>query len=176
MVDNIAPIKEVRIKNRTEPWIDSEILHSINARDRAYQTFKRDQSDQNYSVFKALRNKTQGLIYRAKKDYFKTKIENENNDSKSLWQSLTDLGMPSKKSKTASSNIGLKTDNEVCLDKPTCTEKFNELYTTVASNLVKKQPKSLNKFGKKFVENFYRSKGVKPNSYSFFQYSLETKF
>ena len=51
VVDNIAPIKEVRIKNRTEPWIDSEILHSINARDRACQTFKRDQSDQNYSVF-----------------------------------------------------------------------------------------------------------------------------
>ena len=42
VIDNIAPIKEVRIKNRTEPWIDSEILHSINERDKAYQTFKRD--------------------------------------------------------------------------------------------------------------------------------------
>ena len=111
------------------------------------------------------------MIYRAKKDYFKTKIENENNGSKSLRQSLRDLGMPSKKSKTASSNIGLKIDNE-----PTCAEKFNEFYTTMASNLVKKLPKSLNEFGKKFVENFYCSKGVKPNSYSFFQYSLETKF
>ena len=59
----------------------------------------------------------------------------------------------------------------VCFDKATCAEKINEFYTTVASNLVKKLPKSLNKFGKKFVENFYRSQGVKPNSYSFSEVS-----
>ena len=35
----------------------------------------------------------------------------------------------------------------------------------MASKLVEKLPKSLNKFGKKCVENFYRSKGFKPNSY-----------
>ena len=37
----------------------------------------------------------------------------------------------------------------------------------MALKLGEKLPKSLNKFGKKFVDNFYRSKGVKPNSYSF---------
>ena len=39
-IDNIAPIREVRIKNRTESWTDSAILHSINERDKAYQTLK----------------------------------------------------------------------------------------------------------------------------------------
>ena len=107
------------------------------------------------------------MIYRAKKDHFKAKIESENKDSKSLWQSLRDLGMPLKKVKTSSSTLGLKIDNEVCFDKTTCAEKFNGFYTTVALKLVEKLPKSLNKFGKKFVDNFYRSKGVKPNSYSF---------
>ena len=52
---------------------------------------------------------------------------------------------------------------------------FIIIYTTVASKLVEKLPKSLNKFGKKFVDNFYLSKGVKPNSY-FFQQSLKVKF
>ena len=136
VVDKIAPIKEVRIKNRTEPWIKSEILHSINERDKAYQTFKRNKSDQNFTVCKECRNKTQNLIYRAKKDYFKAKIESD--DSKSLWQSLRDLGMPSKKNKTSSSTSGLKIDNELCFDKATCAEKFNEFYTTVASKLVAK--------------------------------------
>ena len=166
VIANIAPIKEVRIKNRTEPWIDSEILHSINERDKAYQTFKREQSDLTFTLFKECRNRTQTLIYRAKKEYFKAKIESENKDSKSLWQSLRDLGMPSKKVKTSTSTLGLKIDNEVCFDKATCAQKFNEFYTTVASKLVEKLPKSFNKFGKKFVENFYSSKGVKPNSYS----------
>ena len=30
-------------------------------------------------------------------DYFKEKVENENTDSKSLWNALKELGMPSKK-------------------------------------------------------------------------------
>ena len=126
VIDNNAPTTGVRIKNRTEPWIDSEISHSINERDKAYQTFKSDKSDQNFIVYKECRNITQTLIYRAKKEYFKAKIESENKDSKSLWQSLTDLGMPSKKVKTSSSTLGLKFDNEVCFDKATCAEKFSE--------------------------------------------------
>ena len=45
-------------------------------------------------------------------------------------------------------------------------KNINEFYTTLASNLLEKLSKSLNKFGKKFVEKFYCSKGEKPNSYS----------
>ena len=37
-----------------------------------------------FFIFKELRNKTQTMIYTAKRDYFKEKVENENTDSKSL--------------------------------------------------------------------------------------------
>ena len=71
VVNNISPIKEVRIKQRTEPWINAEILQSINdTRDRAFKVFKGDKSEQNFSSFKDLRNKTQTLIYNAKKNFF----------------------------------------------------------------------------------------------------------
>ena len=56
VVNNISPIKEVRIKQRTEPWINAEILQSINNRDRAFKVFKGDKSEQNFSTFKDLRN------------------------------------------------------------------------------------------------------------------------
>ena len=36
VLDNIAPVKEVRIKQRTEPWITSDILNSINERDKLF--------------------------------------------------------------------------------------------------------------------------------------------
>ena len=39
-IDNIAPVKEVRIKQRTEPWINNEILQSIKDRDKAFQLYK----------------------------------------------------------------------------------------------------------------------------------------
>ena len=61
VVNNISPIKEVRIKQRTEPWINAEISQSINDRDRAFKVFKGDKSEQDFSTFKDLRNKTQTL-------------------------------------------------------------------------------------------------------------------
>lgn len=47
------------------------------------------------------------------------------------------------------------------------TEKFNTFYTSVADNLVSKLPNIVNNFGSSFVFNFYSSKGVQPNRFSF---------
>ena len=75
--------------------------------------------------------------------------------------------MPSKKKVILHQVHGLKIDDKVSFDRRIIAEKFNSFYTTVASKLVQKLPKGLNQFGKQFVENFYRLKGVKPNDYSF---------
>lgn len=80
--------------------------------------------------------------------------------------------MPSKKGKTSTSSISLKIDGEICFDKLSVAEKINSFYTTVAPKLVEKLPKGVNKFGKRFVEKFYRNKGVMPNIYSL---SVESK-
>ena len=152
-INNISSIKEVRIKKRTEPWINAEILQSINDRDRAFKAFKGDKSEQNFSTFKDLRNKTQTLIYNAKK-FFRSKLETSNLNS--LWRSPKDLGMPSKKGKASSINIGLNIGGEVCFEKGAVAEKFNSFFTTVASKLVEKLPKSLIKFGRQFVQTFYQ--------------------
>ena len=40
-IDNIAPVREVRINQRTEPWINNEILQSIKDRDKAFQLYKK---------------------------------------------------------------------------------------------------------------------------------------
>ena len=167
VVNNISPIKEVRIKQRTEPWINAEILQSINNRDSALKVFKGDKSEQNFSTFKDLRNKTQTLIYNAKKNFFQSKLETSNKDSKSLWRSLKELGMPSKKGKASILNIGLNIGGEVSFEKGAVAEKINSFYTTVASKLVEKLPKCVNKFGRQFVQTFHQRKGVTPNSYSF---------
>ena len=66
IVDNIAHVKEVRIKQRTEPWINNEILQYIKDRDKAFQLYKKYKSDENYSNFKDLGNKTNSLVYNAK--------------------------------------------------------------------------------------------------------------
>ena len=34
-INDICPEKEIKIKSRTEPWIDAELLEAIRERDRA---------------------------------------------------------------------------------------------------------------------------------------------
>jgi len=36
VIDNIAPVKQLRIKQRTEPWMDSYILQAIKDRDSSF--------------------------------------------------------------------------------------------------------------------------------------------
>jgi len=83
-----------------------------------------------------------------------------------LWKCLKNLGFPSEKGQTEC-NIGLKIDDELCFDKCKVAEEFNSFYTTVASKLVEKLPKCQNLFGSSFVFNFYSSKGVKADNFSF---------
>ena len=70
VIDNIAPIKQLRIKQRTEPWIDADILNAIKQRDSAFRQYRKDKSDFIYCTFKSLRNKTQYLIDSAKKSFY----------------------------------------------------------------------------------------------------------
>ena len=174
-LDIFAPVKDIRIKQRSEKWIDSDILQCIRDRDKAFQMYKRNKTDENLNNFRTLRNKVQSQIFNAKKNYFKDTLESNKSDSKSLWKCLKDLGLPSKSSQT-SSNIGLKIDDEICFDKLKIAEKFNTFYTTVASKLVEKLPPCIISFGASFVHNFYSSKGVKLDSYSFSIVSEEKCF
>ena len=87
----MCPIKEVRIKQKTDPWANSEILQSIKERDKAFKAFKSDKSDQTFSTFKELRNKTQTLIKLLRKTFFnlslklKVKIQNLSGTVSKIW-------------------------------------------------------------------------------------------
>ena len=50
--DNIAPMKEVHIKQRTQPLITNEILQCIKDRDKAFRVYKKDSSDDNFIISK----------------------------------------------------------------------------------------------------------------------------
>ena len=44
ILDIVAPIKEIRLKNRTEPWMNKEILEKIRHRDDLLYKFRKDRT------------------------------------------------------------------------------------------------------------------------------------
>ena len=155
-LDSVAPSRQRRVKQRSDPWVTNEILECIHNRDLALYNFRKFGMCEFYENYKFLRNEVQRLVRKAKVNYFTSKIEDNKNNPKNLWKSLKDVGMPSKKSGSSTSNIGLTIDGELNFDKKSVACEFNQFFTTVASKLVDKLPVGLGKFSGKHVKHFTR--------------------
>ena len=46
ILDLVAPVKEIRIKNRTEPWMSGDILNNIHQRDSFWLKLRKERKNQ----------------------------------------------------------------------------------------------------------------------------------
>ena len=50
-IDNVAPIKEIRIKNNTQEWFDNEIAEAIKTREKYFKKFKKSNLQIDYNFY-----------------------------------------------------------------------------------------------------------------------------
>ena len=164
-VDGVAPLRDVRVRQKSEPWVNAHILAGIKERDRVFRLFKRNRENRVlYAEYCKLRNSVQRDIKVAKTTYFRNKVvENKGNSSK-LWEQLKSLGY-SKKGTNGQSNIVLNEGGSGIFDPSRVATIFNRFYTTVAADLVSRLPSVPGIFGtdSRAFKEFYRPK-VNPNS------------
>ena len=140
VLDVVAPIKHVRIKTRTEPWINSMILELIWERDRLLFESNKDKANKELrKEFNMLRNKVQREIRIAKTNYFKDKIEENKGNSKGLWRQLKSIGYTSKSKNNC--KIVLDINNKSCYEPKTIVEHMNNYFLNIPTNLVNMLPK-----------------------------------
>ena len=157
--------KKLRIKQRTEPWMTSEILQKIAARDGLLYLMRENDDGNLKENFKKLRNEIQREVKIAKSSFMEQELEQNINKPKKLWQNLQSLGYSNKtKSRT---NIVLRISDKLCYDTLEICNHINDFFTNIASNLVKKLPTASGIYStnsKKF-KDFYSNKGITPGSY-----------
>ena len=173
ILDSVAPLKEVRIKYHSEPWITAEILDSIRERDSWLHRSRNDKHEpEHYENYRTLRNKVQNNIRSAKRHYMIDKIDENKDNPKQLWKHLKDLGYQSKSKE--STNIVLDVDGKKCHDKKAVADHFNQFFTQIASKLVSKLPRqehtTYDVDSVKF-KNLY--KDIMPDSFKFQEVSEE---
>ena len=164
-IDEVAPPKESRIKNRTEPWINNEILELMRERDKVlYHSNRNKANTELRENFNKLRNEVINKCRQAKNSYFSNKIEEHKDNSNQLWKHLKKLGY-SHKSK-GNSNIVLDINNEKCYDSKTIVEHINDFYINVAAKLVSKLPiiPKVYDVSSQLFKNYYYSKNIVPKS------------
>ena len=165
VIDEIAPIKEVRVKSNSQDWFDAEINEEIERRDKLLAKFKKSRSHSDNENYKKSRNKVQRMIKDKKKNFVIGKLNDNIGKPKELWKSLKSLGLPSKKSSSAT--ICLEKDGILSFDPKTNAEIFKDFYSNLANNLVKKLPTPPNKYGKTAVNNYYKKLNLRGKNFSF---------
>ena len=98
VVNEIAPSKEIRIKNNTQEWFDREIAELIHAREKLFLKFKKPTLHIDEENYKKVKYQVQNLIRKKKREL-----------PKELWKTLKSMGLPSKA--VTASNICLKDKN-----------------------------------------------------------------
>ena len=140
VIDVVAPFKEVRVRDKPNPWINTEILASIRKQNALFCRFKKRRKDPVlYKEYCKARNAVQRDVKLAKETFFKQGVERNSGDSGKLWRHLSSLGY-SKKSASSSSGIVLENDGSKVFDAAGVASLFNRFYTTVAADLVSKLP------------------------------------
>ena len=164
MIEKIAPVRRIRIRSDSEPWMTADILDMIRDRNKLFSKVKRDRGNLDiYRRYCSLRNMTQRRIKEAKSDYLSQSVIDCGNDSKKLWRHLSSLGHKAPK---GDGGIVLESEGKKFFSPSDTAKLFNEFYTTVASSLVLCLPSCSGLFGSSFYSNFYRKKGIFGPSFS----------
>ena len=140
IIDELAPVKEIRVRKDSQEWMDQEVLEGIRIRNKLLTKYRTSQIHSDYVNFKKARNRVQSLIKRKKKSFIIDKLKENIGKPKDLWKCLKSLGLSS--GKDSSSKICLNNNGNPCFDDKTNAETFKAFFSNLASDLVKKLQRS----------------------------------
>ena len=138
VIDEIAPYKDMCIRNNSEEWVDEEIFEGIRIRDKLYKKIKKTRLHTDHVKFKNARNRLQGTIKRKKRNFVTNKLKETVSKPKELRKTLKFLGLPSKKGEKT--KICLKNNGNISFDPKENANIFKSFYKNLASGLVEKLP------------------------------------
>ena len=120
-------MKEIRVKNNSQDWFDTEIHEEIEMRDKLLAKFKKSRKSTDHKNYKKARNKVQYLINDKKKTFVVGKLNENIGEPKEFWKSLKSFGLPSKQA--SPSTILKKADHYHLI--PKLMLKFLKTFTQI---------------------------------------------
>lgn len=87
-----VPLRERYFKHLPAPWLTSDIKSAMRDRDLARRAWRRHRNDDNYNLFKSLRNGVQSMVRQAKQEYYEN-IFNCTRNANEIWKGLRHLGL-----------------------------------------------------------------------------------
>ena len=88
VLNQMCPIKTIRINKVKENWITNEILELIHDKDYFLRKAKETNNEDDWNIARRLRNRVINLVRYSKADYFKSNLETYKDDAKKYWRTI----------------------------------------------------------------------------------------
>ena len=110
--------------------MNSEILNKIRERDRMKMQAKKSGSEDQWTMYKKLRNKVTSMIRSAKRSYVSESVDNNKGNPSAMWKSLRYI-LPNKKKNTSISKLVVSGKDITGFKK--IASHLNNYFTNVAN-------------------------------------------
>ena len=131
-IDIMCPIKYMKIRTNSPPWITQEVIEAMNDRKTLYRKHKQTGNLADFRSAQHARNRVNCLLQNAKAEYIKQTLNTHKDDPKKFWRVLNENLL--KGSKCMSDIIFDKGDNE-CTNIPDACEYLNEFFAGIGKRL-----------------------------------------
>ena len=89
-VNVMCPIKFMRIRTNSPPWITQDVIEAINDRNSLYTQFKNTRNPIDLSLARRARNRVNKLMQFSKAGYIKETLNQHKDDPKKFWRVLNE--------------------------------------------------------------------------------------
>ena len=130
VLNDHAPIRKKRVRNKETPWMNRSIMQKMRERDKMKKQAKSSGCETQWKQYRKLRNQVTAMIRAAKRSYISESIVRNRGDSAAMWKSLRYI-IPSKK-KSTSINKLVFSGNDIVGYK-NIASSLNEFFVNVSS-------------------------------------------
>ena len=143
LTDSYIPAKKLtnkEFKQTVKPWITLGIRTSIKRKDKLFNKYMNTKhpptKNDIHTEYKTLKNKINSLIYHSKKNYYTKYFNQYSQNIKKIWIGIKNI--INIKTKDQNSPNCIEVDNDMITDNKQICDNFNQYFTTVADNILKK--------------------------------------
>ena len=122
VADNHAPLMSKKTRGKQTPWMSGQIKKVMYQRDNQLKKAKLSNRDEDWKLYRSLRNQVTAQIRKAKCNYNKKLIQDNSDNPKTFWKTINKI-LPNEKKKRVPSAINI--DGNLITDRNMIANAFN---------------------------------------------------
>ena len=151
----LRKITQKEFKQRYKPWISYEIINKIKEKNKTLKKYKNSKKSNRktelYAKFKDLKNEITDMTRTAKKSHCKNYFTRNKNNLRKIWKGIKEI--INIKSKNYDYPTCLQVGDNNITNPTTISNTFNDYFTSIASEILKKRKYNGSKSYQDFLAN-----------------------